>query len=138
MQNKGLITTFAILFGLVSLYSISFSFFTNRVENKAFKHAENIAGDDGKLLAKLERNYLDSIANDTNLYFNTLTYNDIKQKSINLGLDLKGGINAILQVSVRDILVGLSNESKNPIFNQALDQATEARSMPLSVQRSEY
>ena len=127
MQNKGLITTFAILFGLVSLYSISFSFFTNRVENKAFKYAENIAGNDGKLLAKLERNYLDSVANDTTLYFNTLTYNDIKKKSINLGLDLKGGINAILQVSVRDILIGLSNESKNPIFNQALDQATEAQ-----------
>jgi SecD/SecF fusion protein len=127
MQNKGLIKTFALLFGLVSLYSISFSFFTTKVEKDAYQYAESKADGDGKLIAKYERSYLDSIANDTNLYFNQYTYNDIKQKSINLGLDLKGGINAILQVSVRDILFGLSSESKNPAFNQALEQASEAQ-----------
>lgn len=127
MQNKGLIKTFAFLFGLVSLYSISFSFYTNKVEKKAFQFAESKAKGDGNELARIERNYLDSIANDTNLYFNQFTYNDIKNKSINLGLDLKGGINAILEVSVRDILIGLSNDSKNPIFNQALDAATVAQ-----------
>jgi SecD/SecF fusion protein len=127
MQNKGLIKTFAILFGLVSLYSISFSFYTNSVEKKAFKIAESKAKGDGKEIARIERNYLDSIANDTNLYFNLYSYNQIKDKSINLGLDLKGGINAVLQVSVREILLGLSNDSKNPIFNQALDQASEAQ-----------
>ena len=127
MQNKGLIKTFALLFGLVSLYSISFSFYTNKVEKKAFAFAESKAKGNGQEMAKLERSYLDSIANDTNLYFNMFTYNDIKNKSINLGLDLKGGINAILEVSVRDILFGLSNESKNPIFNQALEEATKAQ-----------
>jgi len=126
MQNKGLIYTFAILFGLVSLYSISFTFSTNKVEKKAFEYANSIAKD-GKELAKIERQYLDSVANDTNLYFNFFTYNDIKEKSLNLGLDLKGGINAILQVSVKDILKGLSNDSKNPIFNQALEAATVAQ-----------
>lgn len=128
MQNKGLINTFAILFGLVSLYSISFTFFTNKVEKKAFRYANEVVADgDGREVAKVERQYLDSIANDTNLYFNLLTYNDIKEKAINLGLDLKGGINAILQVSVQDILKGLANESKNPIFNQALVEAAQAQ-----------
>lgn len=128
MQNKGLIYTFAILFGLVSLYSISFTFSTNKVEKRAFEHANSIVTDgDGKELARVERHYLDSIANDTNLYFNLFTYNDIKEKALNLGLDLKGGINAILQVSVKDILMGLSNDSKNPIFLQALEAATEAQ-----------
>ncbi len=128
MQNKGLINTFAILFGLVSLYSISFTFSTNKVEKKAFEYANTIVQDgDGKEIARVERKYLDSVANDTNLYFNIFTYNDIKEKAINLGLDLKGGINAILQVSVKDILIGLSNDSKNPIFNKALDAASEAQ-----------
>jgi SecD/SecF fusion protein len=128
MQNKGLINTFAILFGLVSLYSISFTFSTNKVEKKAFEYANTIVADgDGKEVAKVERQYLDSIANDTTLYFDLYTYNDIKEKAINLGLDLKGGINAILQVSVKDILKGLSNDSKNPIFNQALDAASAAQ-----------
>ena len=128
MQNKGLIYTFAILFGLVSLYSISFTFFTNKVEKRAFEHANSIVTDgDGKELARVERHFLDSIANDTTLYFNLFTYNDIKEKALNLGLDLKGGINAILQVSVKDILIGLSNDSKNPIFLQALEAATEAQ-----------
>ena len=128
MQNKGLIYTFAILFGLVSLYSISFTFSTNKVEKKAFEYANSIVKDgDGRDLARIERQYLDSVANDTSLYFNLFTYNDIKEKAINLGLDLKGGINAILQVSVKDILIGLSNDSKNTIFNQALDAASEAQ-----------
>jgi SecD/SecF fusion protein len=130
MQNKGLIKTFAILFGLVSLYSISFTFSTKGVENKANDYAISKVQDknDGRALAKFERKYLDSVANDTNLYFGLFTYNDIKAKSINLGLDLKGGINAILQVSVKDILKGLSNNSRNPIFNQALEAASKAQS----------
>ncbi len=127
MQNKGLIKTFAILFGLVSLYSISFSFSTASVEKKARQYAENKVTDphNGRLLAKYERQYLDSVANDTNLYFNLFSYNQIKKKAVNLGLDLKGGINAILQVSVRDILIGLSQDSQNPIFRKALDAATK-------------
>ncbi len=127
MQNKGLIKTFAILFGLVSLYSISFSFSTSAVEKKAKEYAYDKVGDvhDGRALAKYERQYLDSIANDTNLYFNLFSYNQIKKKAINLGLDLKGGINAILQVSVRDILLGLSQNSENPVFRKALEEATK-------------
>ncbi len=126
MQNKGLIKLFAILFGIVSLYQLSFTYFTNGVENKAKVYATTRT-EDGKKLADLERKYLDSVSNLTiiNLGFSQFSYNEIKDKSINLGLDLKGGINAILQVSVKDILIGLSNESKNATFNEALAKATE-------------
>ena len=128
MQNKGLIKLFAILFGLVSLYQLSFTWFTNGVEDKAKEYAET-RSDNGKEIARLERVYLDSVANKPviDLGFAKFSYNDIKDKELNLGLDLKGGINAILQVSVKDILIGLSNNSKNPVFNKALAKATEAQ-----------
>jgi len=128
MQNKGLIKLFAILFGLVSLYQLSFTWFTNGVENKAKEYAE-LRSDNGKEIADLERVYLDSVANKPviDLGFAKFSYNDIRDKELNLGLDLKGGINAILQVSVKDILIGLSNDSKNPVFNKALAKATEAQ-----------
>ncbi|WP_075341037.1 protein translocase subunit SecDF [Tenacibaculum agarivorans] len=127
MQNKGLIRLFAILFGLVSLYQLSFTFFANKVEKEAKTFAEANVSDnkDGRELARLERKYLDSVANKEVVLGNS--YNDIKDKEMNLGLDLKGGINAILQVSVKDILIGLSNDSKNTIFNQALANADEAQ-----------
>ncbi|MBL4745707.1 MAG: protein translocase subunit SecDF [Flavobacteriaceae bacterium] len=125
MQNKGLIKLFAILFGIVSLYQLSFTYFTNGVEDKAKIYATSQT-EDGKELARLERKYLDSVSNlpIIDLGFSQFSYNEIKDKSINLGLDLKGGINAILQVSVKDILIGLSNESKNATFNEALAKAT--------------
>ena len=128
MQNKGLIKLFAILFGLVSLYQLSFTWFTNGVEDKAQAYAD-ARTDVGSERARLERQYLDSVANIPviDLGFADFSYNDIKDKELNLGLDLKGGINAILQVSVKDILVGLSNESKNPVFNEALNNAVEAQ-----------
>ena len=128
MQNKGLIKLFAILFGLVSLYQLSFTWFTNGVEDKATMYAQS-KSDNGKEIARLERVYLDSVANKPviDLGFTQFSYNDIKDKELNLGLDLKGGINAILQVSVKDILVGLSNDSKNPIFNEALANAVQAQ-----------
>jgi SecD/SecF fusion protein len=126
MQNKGLIKLFAILFGIVSLYQLSFTWLANGVENDAKEFSILKADGDATLLNKYERIYLDSVANDSTI-LGRFTYNDIKDKSLNLGLDLKGGINAILQVSVRDILVGLSNNSKNPVFNEALENATAAQ-----------
>lgn len=129
MQNKGLIRLFAILFGLASLYSLSFTFFANKVEKEALTYAKaNAEENDGREIAKQEKKYLDSVANIPGvLGFGDYTYNDIKDKEINLGLDLKGGINATLQVSVKDILIGLSNDSKNPVFNKALDAASIAQ-----------
>ncbi len=121
MQNKGLIRLFAILFGLVCVYQLSFTWFAKNVEEKAAIYAN---GDANK-----ERAYLDSIANKpvVDLGIASFTYNEVKNKEINLGLDLKGGINATLEVSVRDILFGLSNHSKDPTFNKALDAATKAQ-----------
>lgn len=128
MQNKGLIKLFAILFGIVSLYSLSFTWFARSVEKKAKVFAES-KSENPREIADFERAYLDSVANKPviNLGFTKFSYNDVKEKELNLGLDLRGGINAILQVSVKDILIGLSNESKNPVFNEALAKATEAQ-----------
>ncbi len=126
MQNKGLIKLFAILFGLVSLYQLSFTWFAKNVTDDAKEFAISKAGDDASKINKFERTYLDSVSNDT-ILLGRFTYNNIKDKAMNLGLDLKGGINAILQVSVKDILIGLSNNSKNPVFNQALAAATAAQ-----------
>ncbi len=130
MQNKGLIKLFAVLFGLVSLYQLSFTFFANKVEDSAKEYSkENVKDNNGRELARYERKYLDSVANKEvlNLGVAKYTYNDIREKEMNLGLDLKGGINAILQVSVKDILIGLSNNSKNPVFTEALAKADEAQ-----------
>jgi SecD/SecF fusion protein len=130
MQNKGLIRLFAILFGLVSLYQLSFTYFAGNVEDAAKVYAKvKVTDNDGKELAKFEKSYLDSVGNIKiiNLGFAEYSYNDIRDKEMNLGLDLKGGINAVLQVSVKDILIGLTNESKNVPFNQALLAADEAQ-----------
>ncbi|BDB55669.1 protein translocase subunit SecDF [Flavobacterium ammoniigenes] len=118
MQNKGLIKFFAILFALVSIYQLSFTF----VANKVASDAKAFAGGD----PEKELKYLDSIGKEKvfNLGFSDFTFNEVKDKQINKGLDLEGGINVILQVSVKDILKGLSNNSKNPVFNKSLADAT--------------
>ena len=130
MQNKGLIKLFAIVLSIVCLYQLSFTWFAKGVERDAVIFAEaNSTNNDPNELKILERKFLDSVANIpvVNLGFAEFTFNEIKEKEINLGLDLKGGINATLEVSVRDILKGLSNQSKNPVFNEALIAASKAQ-----------
>ena len=118
MQNKGLIKFFAILFALVSIYQLSFTFVASKVKNDAKSFAK---GNSEK-----ELKYLDSIGKESvfNLGFTNFTFNEVSDKQINKGLDLEGGINVILQISVKDILKGLSNNSKNPVFNKSLADAT--------------
>lgn len=123
MQNKGLIRFFAIVFGLVCLYTLSYTYITNKKEAEAKAYAINKAGNDSDLRDVVERTYIDSIGN--NPIFAGITYNEAKEKELKKGLDLKGGINVILQVSIRDILGGLSNNSTNPAFIAALDAADE-------------
>ena len=124
MQNKGLITLFAILFGMVSLYHLSFTFIANKVENEAKAFATSkFDATQPKERAAAELNYLDSIATQTQ--FLGIDYKTAKEKELNKGLDLKGGINVILQVSVKDILKGLANNTKDPAFNEALKNAEE-------------
>ncbi|UKM65055.1 protein translocase subunit SecDF [Flavobacteriaceae bacterium GSB9] len=131
MQNKGLVKLFAILFGLVSLYQLSFTFKANSVESEAEEIAiNNVPETEDDYRAKRsqeEADYLQSIATDTvyNIGIAKFTYNEVKQKAMNLGLDLKGGINVILQVSVKDILKGLANHTSDPVFNKALEDASE-------------
>ncbi|MGB2398069.1 MAG: SecDF P1 head subdomain-containing protein, partial [Flavobacteriaceae bacterium] len=125
MQNNGLIKLFAFLFGIVSIYQLSFTFIASNEEANAKVYAERqIAEDQLDFISRREKKeaqYLDSIGS-ISLYGFT-SYNDAKGKELNKGLDLKGGINVILQISVRDILKGLADYTKNPIFNQALDEA---------------
>ena len=129
MQNKGLIKVFAILFGLVCIYQLSFTFIASNVENQAEDYAVQKVGEDVENYSDLrdqqEARYLDSIGNEEVIA--GITYNDAKEKELNKGLDLKGGINVILQISVRDILKGLANHTTDPAFNKAISQADEAQ-----------
>ncbi|WP_430412220.1 protein translocase subunit SecDF [Kordia sp.] len=135
MQNKGLIKLFAILFGLVSIYQLSFTFITNKIENEAKTYAvsqvpkptdgESETKENASKRSRVEKQYLDSIdRNEPISYgFTSFTYAEAKEKELNKGLDLKGGINVILQISVKDILKGLANNTENETFNKALERA---------------
>lgn len=128
MQNKGLIRLFAILFGAVSIYQLSFTFITSKIESDADRYAYvNVQEGIEDYLTQRERvtaAYLDSVSDLPVLGFTS--YADAKNKELNKGLDLKGGINVTLQISVKDILKGLAADSKNPTFNAALLGADEA------------
>jgi len=113
MQNKGFVKVFAILLTLVCAYYLSFSLVNKSIESKAKKVAN---GDQAKLAY-----YLDSLK--TEKVYMGMTYADCREKVINLGLDLKGGMNVMLELSVKDVLVALSNNNPDKTFNQALAQA---------------
>jgi SecD/SecF fusion protein len=117
MQNKGAIRLFAILFGVVCLYQLSFTVVTSLVEKDAKKYAK---GDPQK-----EVFFLDSVASKPvyNLGVKKFTYKECKERQINLGLDLKGGMNVTLEISNADILKSLSNNNQDPTFLKALAQA---------------
>ena len=131
MQNKGLVKLFALLFGLVSVFQLSFTFKSNQIENDATEYSINKVSnqevDFDKKRSQEKINYLDSLSNISvfDIMIAEYTYDEVKDRAMNLGLDLKGGINVILQISVKDILQNLSNNSKDPIFNQALSDAEE-------------
>ncbi|MBI6115677.1 protein translocase subunit SecDF [Salegentibacter maritimus] len=128
MQNKGLIKVFAILFGLVCIYQLSFTFIANNVENEAEDFARQKISENVENYSALrdveQQKYLDSVANEEIIA--GITYSNAKDKELNKGLDLKGGINVILQISVKDILAGLANNTNDPAFNQAIAEADEA------------
>ena len=117
MQNKGVIRLFALLFGLACLFELSFTFVSQRIESQAKEYAQ---GD----MTKQQR-YLDSVAmlEVYNLGFTSYTFKEVKNREMNLGLDLRGGMNVILEVSVKDVIIGLSGDSKDPLFLQAIANA---------------
>ena len=129
MQNKGIVKVFAILFALVCIYQLSFTFIAGSIESDAEEFAQREVPESVEnYIVERERvaqRYLDSVGNEE--AFLGISYNSAKEKELNKGLDLKGGINVILQISVRDILRELSNNSKDPAFNQALAKADEAQ-----------
>ena len=131
MQNKGLVKLFALLFGLVSVFQLSFTFKSNQIESNANEYAIGKISDaeiDFDKKRNQEKNKLSRFPFNISVFnigIADYTYDEVKDRAMNLGLDLKGGINVILQISVKDILQNLSNNSKDPIFNQALNDAEE-------------
>ena len=147
MQNKGAIRLLAILFALVSIYQLSFSYFTARTESKAKEYSksssvvaeakrlasitnrpENVLLD--SLQDRAENYYLDSMNNEVVYPLGIIdyTYKDCKEREINLGLDLKGGMNVTLQVSIEDVVTAMAGSNVNdPHFQKALKDAIEAQ-----------
>ena len=120
MQNKGLITAFAIALGLASLYQLSFSWVANGVASDA---EEFSAGD-----SKVKAAYLDSMMTQEVYPMLGYTYAEVKKREMNLGLDLKGGMNVILEVSVKDVLKGVVANAQDPMFVQAIANTDAAQS----------
>ncbi len=123
MQSKGFIKLVAILLALACIYQLSFSFKTRSVEKDAveyaakFPQAEQVA---------MEQYYLDSIQNKVvyNVGIAQFTYKQCKEKEVNLGLDLKGGMNVMLEIQVEDVVKSLAGESKDdPAFVAAIEKA---------------
>ena len=117
MQNKGLIKFFAIIFTIACIYQLSFTFVANGIVKDAKEFAKGDSQKELKYLKDLKKK-------DVFLGF---TYEDVEKQQINKGLDLEGGINVTLEVSVKDVLKTLSNNSKNPTFNRSLERATKER-----------
>lgn len=117
MQGKGLIKLLVIVVSLACLYSLSFTWVTRNVE----RDAENFAKGD---LAK-EKSYLDSMAGEVvyNLGFAKYTYREAKANELALGLDLKGGMNVTMEISLDELIRNLANNPKDEKFNKALEQA---------------
>lgn len=145
MQNKGIIRLFAILLSIACAYYLMFTWVAIGIENDAEQFAQDhVSSPEVLATAKKqaspaeEKLYLDYQYNlRKNYYLDSLkkrkvysiiiadyTYEEVKKRQLNLGLDLKGGMNVTLEVSVADIIRGMSNNSNEPAFNKALDNAT--------------
>ena len=127
MQSKGALKLFTILLVIGCIYQLSFSFVTRNVEKAAAEYAATF--DESEQAAK-EAYYLDSIQNQpvfSLLGLKDFTYKEAKEKEVNLGLDLKGGMNVMLEIEVQDLVKSLAGESQNdPAFVEALNRANEA------------
>ena len=119
MQNKGAIRFFAIALAVVCVYQLSFTFASRKVERDARNYAQ---GDSTR-----EELYIDSIGSEVvyNILLRKYTYRECKEREINLGLDLKGGMNVTLEVSMVDMIRSLSNYNTDSTFNQSIALALE-------------
>ena len=116
MQNKGFVKDFAVLLTLVCVFYLSFSFVTRHYNNKA----KEIANGD----MKVEQDYLDSLSNEK-VWLGNWTLKQCREMEISLGLDLKGGMNVILEVSVPDVIKALADNKPDEAFNNALATAAK-------------
>ncbi|MFQ2997864.1 protein translocase subunit SecD [Elizabethkingia anophelis] len=120
MQGKGLITTIAIILGLICINELLPSFYANRIE----KEAQALSGgNEVKYKKELEKLSKDTL----NLGFTKLDYRSTKEKEMKLGLDLKGGINVLLEINQRDLVNDLTNYSTNPVLVEALNRTDAAQ-----------
>ena len=118
MQGKGVIKFFAIILALACIYQLSFTWVAHKVENDAHLYAK---GD-----TAVEKAYLDSISTQPVYPLLGHTYQYCLENELALGLDLKGGMNVTMQISLEEVVKALSNKNPDPVFNQALVNATAA------------
>ena len=126
MQSKGFIKLIAILLALACVYQLTFSLKTRSVEKDAVEYAAAFPAEEQ--IAK-EQYYLDSIQNKVvyDIAIAQFTYKQCKEKEINLGLDLKGGMNVMLEIQVEDVVKSLAGHSKDdPAFVAAMEKAAQA------------
>lgn len=133
MKNQGVVKVFTILLALVCLFHISFTFVARGIEGDAQEHAEalaaNFTGDDkakADFIKEKKRKYLDSIAGQTayNILLTKYNYTQVKEHELNLGLDLQGGMNVTLEVSLPEFIKALANKTEDKNFNKAIDLAS--------------
>ncbi len=128
MKNKLAIQIFTIALALVCLFHISFTFKSRIVKNQAEAYAAELAGDDEDLKEAMYNQYLDSISaeNVYNILVRKYSYLQVKERELNLGLDLQGGMSVTLEVSQADILKALCNLKDDPKFLKAIENANVA------------
>ena len=124
MQSKGAIKLLAVLLALACVYQLSFTFKTRSVEKKASEYAAQFPLDQQ---GEAEQHYLDSVQNlgVYNLGFKKFTYKECKEKELNLGLDLKGGMNVMLEVQVEDVVKALASPDRKDITLESSDADVE-------------
>lgn len=126
MQNRNFIKIFTILFAIVSLYQLSFTWVASGVEDDAVAYASDYPVEQQEMKEKF---YLDSVNSEPvyDIFLTEYSYADCKSRELNLGLDLKGGMNVTLEVMVVDVLKALSNNSKDSIFTIAIANTLDAQ-----------
>ena len=139
MQSKGVIKLLAILLAIACIYQLSFSLKARSVEKKAAEYAAKVSESDS-LRQAAEIYYLDSVQNRPvyDLGFISFTYKEVKEKEINLGLDLKGGMNVMLEVQVEDVLKALAGSRRpSPVPTRRLKRVptTTSASSPRLIVR---
>ncbi|MGM9870275.1 MAG: protein translocase subunit SecD [Muribaculaceae bacterium] len=128
MQDKGKLGSIiagciAIFLAIVCIFYLSFSFVSSKHESKAEEYALNVSGNnDDSAYNQAYKHYMDSVGEEK-VYLGVYTLNEVRKWGVGMGLDLKGGMNVILEVDIPDMLNAISNKAKDPKFESAIDSA---------------